>query len=371
MITPLYSNDDFIECFSKAESLYMNPLELLSKYRSSLMGVAILWIIVFHYPIPKHIPFFSYVFMHGYSGVDIFLFLSAFGLYYSMRKNGNILTFYKKRFCRIFPIYWFVLLLPIYKGVYGMSEISNIIYCATTIGYWINKTYLFWYVSCIVVFYAFFPLYYRLLNKRGLKISIISLVLAFMLMSLYALFVHYKIGNFNTDLIFSIARIPVFIIGSILGYYMYDNIQLDISNKSYIVVAIMFLLAVISLYLAEKFMREYLLTASLCFIPFIVITPVLCVCLSHLFRIMPHFISVFFSYIGRLSLELYFSHICCFEIIKEANLFNNRVLEYLVSLLISFVLAFLLHIIDKYALRKMVELICSFIQKYSVLPKTS
>ena len=335
------------------------------------MGVAILWIIVFHYPIPKHIPFVAYVFKHGYSGVDIFLFLSAIGLYSSMKKNDNIAVFYKKRFSRIFPLYWLVLLLPIFKGVCGMNEMSNIIYCATTIGYWVNKTYLFWYISCIVVFYVFFPLYYRLLNKHGLKISLFSFAFAILLMFLYVLFVRYKFENFNTALIFFIARIPIFIIGSIFGYYMYENLRFEISTKTCIVVVIVSLSAVMQLYLSEKYLSKYLLIFALCFIPFVIITPVLCVCLSQLFKIVPQFISDFFSYIGRLSLELYFSHICSFEMIKEANMFNNRALEYLASWLITFGSAFLLHIIDKYALRKMVEMFWSFIHKFSLLSKNS
>ena len=66
--------------------------------RSYLMGIAILWIVLLHLYcwFQGKLPWWIYFFSDGQTGVDIFLFLSAYGLEASYRKNGWSI-FYKKR----------------------------------------------------------------------------------------------------------------------------------------------------------------------------------------------------------------------------------------------------------------------------------
>lgn len=78
-----------------------NSLSSISKYRSPIMGMAIIWVVMFHYRLQA--PILSVISNYGYAGVDFFMFLSAFGLYYSMSKNDNVMMFYKKDFCAYFP----------------------------------------------------------------------------------------------------------------------------------------------------------------------------------------------------------------------------------------------------------------------------
>lgn len=66
---------------------------ILSKYRNELYGFSILWIILFHginvkpSALSKELSVFTGVIKHGSIGVEIFLFLSGFCLYYSLKKN--------------------------------------------------------------------------------------------------------------------------------------------------------------------------------------------------------------------------------------------------------------------------------------------
>lgn len=72
------------------------------------MGFAILWVMYFHIPIPaKFIVTDVGWFIHriGFYGVDIFLFLSGLGVYFSLMKRPNVLRFYKARLVRILPAY--------------------------------------------------------------------------------------------------------------------------------------------------------------------------------------------------------------------------------------------------------------------------
>ena len=92
--------------------MYNMDVKNISRYRSELMGCAMLWIILFHLPqiplvenntivlwISKGARIFQWI---GFYGVDIFLFLSGYGLVYSLEQN-NLWEYYKKRMLRIFP----------------------------------------------------------------------------------------------------------------------------------------------------------------------------------------------------------------------------------------------------------------------------
>ena len=79
----------------------------VSRYRGELMGAAILFIILFHVPLARSDMFFG-LRRCGNIGVDMFLFLSGIGLWYSWVKNPSVSHFYKRRLLRIFPT-WLVI----------------------------------------------------------------------------------------------------------------------------------------------------------------------------------------------------------------------------------------------------------------------
>ena len=82
----------------------MKTIETVSKYRNQIMGLAILWIILFHTGMSLPFPL-SQLKQQGFGGTDIFIFLSGFGLYYSLKKDNNPIEFYKRRLTRVLPAY--------------------------------------------------------------------------------------------------------------------------------------------------------------------------------------------------------------------------------------------------------------------------
>ena len=65
------------------------PLYSISKYRTELMGLATIFILICHSPIngiqmPKYL---EYTIVQGQIGVDLFLFLSGMGLWFSLTKT--------------------------------------------------------------------------------------------------------------------------------------------------------------------------------------------------------------------------------------------------------------------------------------------
>lgn len=92
----------------------------LSQYRQSLMGFAILWVFMLHTGEIGN-PLWDSISSWGWSGVDMFLFLSAIGLCYSLNKDGNlgIIAFYKRRAIRILPP-WLLGLLSAYNNMFDI-----------------------------------------------------------------------------------------------------------------------------------------------------------------------------------------------------------------------------------------------------------
>ena len=68
----------------------------ISRYRGELMAAAIIATILFHVSLPRSDMFYGLRRM-GNIGVDIFLFLSGMGLWFSWVKNQSVERFFTRR----------------------------------------------------------------------------------------------------------------------------------------------------------------------------------------------------------------------------------------------------------------------------------
>ena len=89
-------------------------MSLISKYRGQLMGFAILIVALFHSSIVHTNDLVDFFCFSGDMGVDIFFFLSGFGMYYACLKKQTYGQFMKKRMVRIVPA-WFLV------NLYGLA----------------------------------------------------------------------------------------------------------------------------------------------------------------------------------------------------------------------------------------------------------
>uniref|UniRef100_A0A1I8A443 Acyl_transf_3 domain-containing protein n=1 Tax=Steinernema glaseri TaxID=37863 RepID=A0A1I8A443_9BILA len=90
------------------------PLKPSTK-RDDLQGVrglAIIFVLLFH--------FYPDTFRNGFAGVDIFFVLSGYlmQMIYAERTSGlySILSFYKRRFIRLLPLYYLTILATLLAG---------------------------------------------------------------------------------------------------------------------------------------------------------------------------------------------------------------------------------------------------------------
>ena len=56
-------------------------LKDISTYRAELMGLAIVWIMMLHFTFTQIKPL-GFIAQYGFAGVEIFMFVSGFGLFF-------------------------------------------------------------------------------------------------------------------------------------------------------------------------------------------------------------------------------------------------------------------------------------------------
>lgn len=140
--------------------MYKVSNQLLSRYRTPLLGVASLLILASHFYLFPDAKVITSLQSQSIVGVDIFLFLSGFGLVYSLKNNPSLGHFYKQRMKRILPIYFPIVL--VYCVVSMLTKIKfgegKILLILSTLGYWLKtKWFLEWYTLAIFMLYLLFP----------------------------------------------------------------------------------------------------------------------------------------------------------------------------------------------------------------------
>jgi peptidoglycan/LPS O-acetylase OafA/YrhL len=282
------------------------------------MGIAIIWICFFHAKVnfPDSVLFYPLFFLKeaGYGGVDIFLFLSGFGLMYGMQnKKYSLTTFYKKRVLRILPTYWLVFFIVIVAEIISGRSIfpSRILLVFSTAGFWINKHRFDWFIPSLLALYFLFPPFFSILRRSQDKKKFIVIICIIALSC--CLFIMPTKANY---LLIFFARIPIFFIGAYIGHISFTSVSL-ISPKQLLFYMFCLFFGVGScLYVINKFSVEQTMPYGLRCYPFIICTLPICLFLSLAMEKInnssvcniKHLIQWLFFFCGSYSLEIYLIH---------------------------------------------------------------
>lgn len=204
----------------------------ISRYRSVLMGLASLWIYYFHvFPTSLieqfHRPTMIETYFHdlGFCGVDIFLVLSGFGLYYALSAHPvenlrDYGTFVCRRLSRIYRVFFPVTVVIALVDRWTVGEffgkLTGVYQLATNV-----YNYL-WYVPCIVIFYLLVPGYFALLRRCPKKGAMTAgaVALCFCVNLLLK-------GHVREDLYAILNRVPVFLVGLYFGDHSQSGKRLN------------------------------------------------------------------------------------------------------------------------------------------------
>lgn len=198
---------------------------LLSRFRGELMGIAMVWVLFYHaFYLTPHWRIIRAVKNKGFSGVDIFIMLSAMGLAMSLdRKRRPLGQFYFRRFARVLPTYWLVV------GVYGLclrlagrTSLKTVAWTLSTLFYWLDKPSVFnWYVPALLGFYLLTPFLFWVVKKcrhRGVLAAAVYLV-----MTPVSTWLDLQGFVYLDDFLF---RVPIFFVGLVLGLAISEGKEL-------------------------------------------------------------------------------------------------------------------------------------------------
>ena len=278
-------------------------MEAITRRRGELMGIATLAVLIHHVYTGLRVPLMPVIPYLGYSGVDIFLFLSGFGLCYGYGKYKSVSKFYRRRFSRIYPTYLTVIIIG--ALFFYSYSILDILILSTGIGYYLpifGVQSFDWYIPAIYVFYLCFPIIYYFVN-RNMKWGIIILLCSLIPFLL-------KIAGFCHNYAFqALPRIPIFVVGVIAGVFYNKRRNSNMPSLSPTVRVIMEVTAVIGLiayvFIMNGYPYRFLMDTMLAWYPLIIIIPGFCLLISRVLDKMPKIICVVLSFIGGISLEIY------------------------------------------------------------------
>ena len=300
-------------------------LQLLSKYRTTLMGIAMLWVVLHHCNCNTHYHLnflYSFPLLNlGYSGVDIFIFLSGFGIYYSLNKNSDIGYFLVKGIYRFLPAIPIFIIYIIFSKVTSFHEIIGYF---TLEKFWINNGFL-GYLSYAFFFYLLSPLIKNIIDSHIKENIYLQLGFLFILFIL-------TIPYWKTMQLVGVSRILIYTLGMYLGYYFCTAKKL---NKNFLSFASLFsilgFVALIIVFLKFVNIRhEY----GLIWYPEIFFIPGLCfgftIIFSYIEKLFSHIVKVI-NIIGKYSLTIY----CVDYFITTCIKFETFWLHFCLSLIIG------------------------------------
>lgn len=290
-----------------------------STYRDRLFGIAILFILLFH-----STSFCDYGSLNKFiqqmnMGVEIFLFLSGMGLYFSYNRIMNqpadqpikpLLRFYKRRFITVMGVYA-IISLPfcVWQNIVEKRNILYFLFDWSTLSYWFKtENSPGWYVSLILVLYLLYPLIYRLLfGYADVHIKHIVISFAIELFFIGCIYFLSRIAPV-TWLYFERAftRIPVFILGCCCGKFVYDKKAFTARTWFFM------LLCLVSMFFLNRV--NWRLRYFLAVIPIMLIMIILCHLLIYKCRL--KFVDNTLSFFGSITLELYLIHNYLSEILQ-------------------------------------------------------
>ena len=263
-----------------------------------------------------HQPFFfdnyfvDFFHMYGLWGVELFLFISGFGIVYSLSKNTSRI-FYIHRIKRMLPTSIIIGVLKLLFSRLGFKEDthSNFLLLVTNL--------YIWYIYAITVYYLISPILFKLLKRYGLWVVLFTCV--FSLLCRYIPF-----GNSPYYLINHIGwitgRLPIYT----FTFGMYVALK-PINFKISTINVVGFLFFIICLVLrAGSIMVKYKWNVPYIYILLLLATPMLCVFCSYVKRVFQKInCLVILEYLGKYSLELFLWHTYIYWNIFKNSTFDN------------------------------------------------
>ena len=310
----------------------------LSTFRSELMGLACLWVMLHHnfFDWPNALDSLRRFALYGNLGVDIFLLLSGVGLYYAWSKKPKLTDFYARRFLRllvpyvIFAVpYWVWRDLYLHRGSFLLD--------VTQLSLPLQGIITTWYIPAIAAMYLLYPLIVKVIFSGDRWTRVVVLCGVVMAGCLY---LNYSGSELYRNCEIALTRTVIFIIGCALGKTVKDDEPMAPHLPA---------LALLWILLNDSMRRHTALDAvwiRFSYIPLAVSTVLVALWVLEKLE-KQEFLRKFLRFFGERSLELYLTHVLIrnvfYHYIPVKAWDRWGVLTYVAILLISLIVSTLLH----------------------------
>jgi peptidoglycan/LPS O-acetylase OafA/YrhL len=290
----------------------MNGYERISRYKAHLMGMAVMVVVyghlLYYHSGLKNYEDLNFTIWYTLGSVEMFMFLSGFGIYQSLRKNRDSFTFYKKRIRRLMPAYvpvmvCFCILRLLTRDMHLGQAVGNL----TAVGYWLQVGNQFnWYVPAILVLYLLSPLFFDCIERLGKRSLWVLGVLAAVI-----------VAGWNSGLLMALTRFPTYFLGMYFGaQYARGKAPSRRQTWAWALAGLAAMAAVPYFFLYRRF---WLWHYGMYWIPFFFSTPACMFGVTWLLERGERYqigrgINRIWSFLGERSFEIYLCHLCFFEL---------------------------------------------------------
>ena len=241
------------------------------EYRSVWMGLGILLVVFFHSPfLAEGLPVLGFLKRFGYGGVDLMVFSSGLGCFYSLRKRSTG-SFYLRRLLRVGPVYWlFLIPWTAFKALNYVSfrqVLGNIFFVQYLTG---QGGEVNWYVTAMWIYYLLAPVFLAICVSRKRLREHLAMILLMLLGSV----AFWR----NTTWLIMVTRLPVFYLGMLAAHLAERGFAM--SKKFAAAAAVSFAAGLAFLLTAGRLADTYLWIYGLWWYPFLLIAPPVCLFLS-------------------------------------------------------------------------------------------
>lgn len=326
----------------------------ISEARNVIFGLATLWIGLFHsnyltLELYTKNQFLIDVFKNfrgsGNIGVDMFLFLSGVGLFFSFSKDSRVGSFWKKRLMRVVPSA-FLIAVVYFSLRYVHGRESGLLAYFSRISFtyfFIKGERVFWFISLILALYIVFPIFYKIIDKFRLwgMLGTVAVIVALTFLCRAVAPGHYAIWEV------ALCRVPSFVIGIWAGKFVKEKKEININWLwGFLALFLVFMTLVLNYTpiikalvpgynkdMESMYIFFYRYCGSVAGISLVVLLSWICTSIRHAGR--GNVLRNFFEFVGMYSMEYYMIYLNVNHYLERIYKINTQHPEYEIMLYIG------------------------------------